>query len=72
MERYIATAVKSSSERALTARTCDELRANDPTLTSGMYYIDPDGQGAGDNAIYVYCNMDTGSIVSILSIVLFF
>lgn len=41
-------------------RTCDESRAADPSLTSGMHWIDPDGQGIGDNPIYVYCNMTTG------------
>lgn len=41
-------------------RTCHETRASDPSLTSGMYYIDPDGQDIGDNPIYVYCDMTTG------------
>ncbi|KAK4011383.1 hypothetical protein OUZ56_020497 [Daphnia magna] len=26
-----------------------------------MYWIDPDGQGVGDDPIYVFCNMTTGS-----------
>jgi hypothetical protein len=25
-----------------------------------MYWIDPDGQGVGDGAIYVYCDMTSG------------
>ena len=41
-------------------RTCRELRAWDPTLTSGMHWIDPDGQGVGDAPIYVYCDMTKG------------
>jgi hypothetical protein len=41
-------------------RTCRELRATDPTLTSGMYWIDPDGQGVGEDPINVYCDMTTG------------
>lgn len=41
-------------------RTCDESRAADPSLTSGMYWIDPDGQGVGDDPIVVSCNMTTG------------
>ena len=41
-------------------RTCRELRAADPTLTSGMHWIDPDGQGVGDAPIYVYCDMTKG------------
>jgi hypothetical protein len=41
-------------------RTCRELRAADPSLPSEMYWIDPDGQGVGDNPIYVYCDMLSG------------
>ncbi|EFX89078.1 hypothetical protein DAPPUDRAFT_310805 [Daphnia pulex] len=42
-------------------RTCREARAADPSLSSGMYWIDPDGQGVGDGPIYVYCDMTSGS-----------
>ena len=42
------------------ARTCHELRSSDPSLHSGMYYIDPDGQNIGDSPISVYCDMITG------------
>jgi hypothetical protein len=28
-----------------------------------MYWIDPDGIGIGDGAIYVHCDMKTGEIV---------
>ena len=42
-------------------RTCRELRAADPSLSSGMHWIDPDGQGVGDDPIYVYCDMATGN-----------
>ncbi len=41
-------------------RTCRELRAADPSLSSGMHWIDPDGQGVGDDPIYVYCDMTKG------------
>ncbi len=41
-------------------RTCQETRASDQSLPSGMYWIDPDGQGVGDDAIYVYCDMTKG------------
>jgi hypothetical protein len=41
-------------------RTCRELRATDPSLTSGMYWIDPDGQGVGEDPIEVYCDMTKG------------
>ncbi|XP_057373213.1 uncharacterized protein LOC130694064 [Daphnia carinata] len=43
------------------SRTCGETRSADPSLSSGMYWIDPDGQGVGDDPIYVFCNMTTGS-----------
>lgn len=43
-------------------RTCDESRSANPSLSSGMQWIDPDGQGIGDDPIYVYCDMTTGTI----------
>ena len=42
------------------AKTCLEALTNDPNLKSGMYWIDPDGLGIGDAAIYVYCNITSG------------
>ena len=44
-------------------RTCRELRAANPSLSSGMQWIDPDGQGIGDDPIYVYCNMSSGKFI---------
>ena len=41
-------------------RTCREIKAADPLANSGMYWIDPDGQGVGDDPIYVHCNMTSG------------
>ena len=49
-----------STGKSGTPRTCQEIRAADPSLPSGMQWIDPDGQGVGDDPIYVYCNMTTG------------
>ena len=49
------------SKLNLTPKTCEEIRASDPSKQSGMYWVDPDGQGSGDPPIYVYCNMITGS-----------
>jgi hypothetical protein len=51
-----------SAARSSIPRTCTEARLADPTLTSGMHWIDPDGQGVGDDPIYVYCNTTTGKI----------
>ncbi|EFX66774.1 neurexin IV [Daphnia pulex] len=42
-------------------RTCKEIHSNDPSSPSGMYWIDPDGQGVGDDSIYVHCDMTTGT-----------
>ncbi|XP_057370159.1 uncharacterized protein LOC130691262 [Daphnia carinata] len=53
---------ESNLKRAvLNPKTCLEARTADPSLESGMFFIDPDGQGRGDDPIYVYCNMTTGS-----------
>lgn len=41
-------------------RTCRELKLADPSLSSGMYWVDPDGQNIGDDPINVYCDMDLG------------
>lgn len=41
-------------------RTCREMNEANPLLDSGMYWIDPDGKGIGDDAFSVYCNMTSG------------
>ena len=51
---------KQVSQRVAIFRTCKELHQADPSLNSGMYWIDPDGQGVGDDPIYVHCDMATG------------
>jgi len=51
---------KKVAGKSAMVRTCRELRATDPTLTSGMYWIDPDGQGVGEDPINVYCDMTAG------------
>ena len=48
-------------------RTCRELRALDPSVPSGMNWIDPDGQEVGDAPIYVYCDMTKGKFTIISS-----
>ncbi|KZS14822.1 Contactin associated protein 1-like protein [Daphnia magna] len=40
-----------------TLRTCHEIHAANPSYASGMYWIDPDGQGIGDPPIHVHCDM---------------
>ncbi|XP_057373186.1 uncharacterized protein LOC130694058 [Daphnia carinata] len=39
-------------------RTCHEINIANPSYPSGMYWIDPDGQGIGDPPIHVYCDME--------------
>nr|CAH0107071.1 unnamed protein product [Daphnia galeata] len=51
----------SSTARNGIPRTCREAHLADPSLTSGMHWIDPDGQAVGDDPIYVYCDMISGS-----------
>ena len=46
-------------------RTCRELHQGDPSLASGMYWIDPDGQGIGDDPIYVECDMSIGRYIEL-------
>lgn len=41
-------------------RSCHELFTSNPFLHSGMYWIDPDGQGFGRAPILVHCDMKTG------------
>ncbi len=41
-------------------RTCRAALAANPSLPSGLYWIDPDGSASGDDAIRVHCNMTTG------------
>jgi hypothetical protein len=43
--------------------TCDEIRAFDPSVSSGIYRIDPDGPNLGDDPISVYCDMAAGSTI---------
>jgi len=54
--------VIQSNGRGGIPRTCRELRASNPSIASGMQWIDPDGQGIGDDPIYVYCDMSTGKL----------
>ena len=51
-----------SSGKSGIPRTCRELRAANPSLASGMQWIDPDSQGIGDDPINVYCDMSTGKL----------
>ena len=45
-------------------RTCHEVRVANSSLPSGMYWIDPDGQGVGDDPINVVCDMTSGCITN--------
>ncbi len=54
--------VIQSSGKSGIPMTCQEFRAANPSIASGMQWIDPDGQGIGDDPIYVYCDMSTGKL----------
>lgn len=41
------------------ARTCEDLKQCHPLKKNGEYWVDPN-QGSSEDAIKVYCNMDTG------------
>ena len=61
IENYRQNVIQSSGKSGI-PRTCLELRVTNPSLASGMQFIDPDGQGNGDDPIYVYCDMATGKL----------
>ena len=52
---------RQSTGKSAIPRTCHDIREAHPSQTSGMYWIDPDGQGVGDDPIVVFCNMTAGS-----------
>ena len=76
-DRSLATSpplLKSRSgnkKQMFMARSCYEALSIDPTLSSGNYYIDPDGTNIGNAPIYVYCDMTTGNEHFSLSISMF-
>ena len=51
---------KQMDQRNALFRTCREIYQADPFAGSGMYWIDPDGQGVGDDPIHVECDMIAG------------
>ena len=61
-EEKVYKAVGVSPSAVFSPRTCLEARESGlPEFKeSGMYWIDPDGIGIGDGAIYVQCDMKTG------------
>ncbi|EFX76551.1 Cntnap2 protein [Daphnia pulex] len=52
---------RQSREKSSIPKTCHDIRVAHPSQTSGMYWIDPDGQGVGEDPIVAFCNMTTGS-----------
>jgi hypothetical protein len=62
-------AIRSTGKMSEIPRTCRELRAADPTLPSGMYWIDPDGdEEGGDESISVYCDITSGMQTNLKSL----
>ena len=62
------SAVKRASPHSIDGRrfyrTCKQLHQAEPLRKSGIYWIDPDGDGFGD-PIQVHCDMRTGHSVII-------
>ena len=56
----VQIARQSTEASSTMPRTCRDIREAHPSQSSGMYWIDPDGQGVGDDPIVVSCNMTTG------------
>ena len=52
--------VKSILRNGIQYKTCAEMRRAYPFMKSGTYWIDPDGQGIGDDPIRVICDMTKG------------
>jgi hypothetical protein len=57
-----------TSSKGGISRSCHEARLADPSLSTGVYWIDPDGQGVGDDPIQVNCDMSSGMKYSLLPI----
>jgi len=55
-------AITTGNTRDFLPRSCYEIKAENPNAQSGLYFIDPDGQVNGDDAIQVYCDMTTSKI----------
>lgn len=57
------TKLNQVERSASSPRSCHEIQLTNPSLSSGMYWIDPDGQGIGDGPIYVYCDVKAGQFL---------
>ena len=57
------------SQSFLAPRTCFDLYQLG-IRTSGNYFIDPDGPYAGDYPVSVYCDLNSGSLYSLLIVLL--
>ena len=44
-------------------KNCADMRKFNPLLKSGLFWIDPDGHGIGDDPIHVYCDMANGILL---------
>jgi len=57
-QNAVATSAAADSRNYM-PRSCFEIKASNPNATTGLYFIDPDGQINGDDAIQVHCDMAT-------------
>jgi len=60
-QNSVSTASAAAGGRYYMPRSCYEIKASNPNATTGLYFIDPDGQINGDGAIQVHCDMATSN-----------
>ena len=60
IDEAVALNQVAAGARVSMPRTCYAARKSNPSLPSGIYWIDPDGEKMGDPPILVFCNMTTG------------
>ena len=62
-QNAVATSAAAAADsRNYMPRSCFEIKASNPNATTGLYFIDPDGQINGDDPVQAYCDMDTSII----------
>jgi len=64
LSKQNAVATSSAADgRYYMPRSCYEIKASNPNATTGLYFIDPDGQINGDGSIQVHCDMTTSNLL---------
>ena len=61
-QNTVSTSTTVEGGRYYMPRSCYEIKASNPNATTGLYFIDPDGQINGDGTIQVHCDMVTSKL----------